>query len=466
MRRIVLSQTTKKQLAYGTIQGLAIAFFFFLFLTYSPSLYRLSEFPYIQPNNVQIAQDAGGDFHAIYADGLRLENGSLRAIIKHRTYHDETWFRELPLSDLVRTSNPYNYFIYSPPWDVQTTLACSYSGEMAAGWLDVKKDYYDMVGSAYYILNDGVVWGQPEQLLQRFNITHFQLAYSIDGILYAAWIEFLDPLEFWDSWQLMCWEVGSQNPPQVVFVALEFPYGTEHLFELLPGRDGRVSILFKPEDEFYQASNIGGNWTISSLYISEVYDTWAAAIDSQENIHLAYEIYNSQDGLALVCDGRVLSEDENIYRLSLSIDRSDNLQVFWAEYDYLIGGFQYYTQKFVDYSWVSRYHITGLPNDLVDSQIVMMASNYGYLVMEQSVGKAGQLAHYYLGSSYFSYAVNAMVVDASFVDYISTSVPQMLSQFQLFTLGTGSLIIVGILVFFPLVFLILRSSFIRLISGI
>ncbi|MFX1565728.1 MAG: hypothetical protein ACFFCH_07045 [Promethearchaeota archaeon] len=466
MRRIVLSQISKKQLIYGTIQGLAIAFFFFLFLTYSPGLLQLSDFPYIQPNNVQIAQGAEGDFHAIYADGVQLENGSLRAIIKHRSFRDGAWFLEIALSDFVRPSYIYYYFTNSPPWNVRTTLASSDSGELAVGWLDVKSDYYDLVGSAYYALYDGVFWGQPEQLLQRFNVTQFQLTYSIDGILYAAWIEVFDPHEFWGSWQLMCWEVGSPNPPQVVFMAPEFSYDIEHKFELLPGKDGSVSIIFKPEVEFYQASYNGDTWTISDLYISEVYDIWAAAIDSQENIHLAYETYDSSDGLALFCDGKVLSENKNIYGLGLSVDKSDNLQVFWGEYEGLISGFQYYTQKFIDSSWVQRYLVAGLPSDRFDAQFVMMASNYGYLVMDQSVGRAGQLAHYHLGSSYFSHAVNAMVVDACFVDYISTSVPQMLSQLQLFTLGTGSLTIVGVFVFFPLIFLILRSSFIRLISGI
>jgi hypothetical protein len=465
MRRVALSQSTKIQLVYGTIQGFAIAFFLFLFLTYSPWLYQLSEFPYIGPTSSQLTQGQGAELHAIYAESIQLENGSIRAIIKHRSYRDGDWFLDMPISDLVRPMYSDYYFYFDPP-PTPTTLACSAFSEKAAGWLEPNGDYYSRVGSAHYVLNDGVFWGQPQQLLQRSNITHFQLAYSLDGILYAAWIEVFDPLDYWESWRLLCWEVNSPTPPQIVSEGPNLDYSDGHLFKLLPGREGRVFIRFKPEDQFYQASHINGTWSVTEWNIPHVvYNNWDAVIDSQETIRFAYSGYGSEDVNQLVCDGQVLSE-AYAYRLSLSLDRSDNLQLFWIEYDFLLRGYQYYTQKYMDSSWTHRYLIAGMPTELRYTKLVMMAENSAYLVQEQTVGRAGQLAHYHLGSAYFSYIVNAMVLDASFIDYISTSVPQMLSRFQLFTLWTGSLIIVGVLVFFPLIFLILRSSFIRLISGI
>ena len=105
-------------------------------------------------------------------------------------------------------------------------------------------------------------------------------------------------------------------------------------------------------------------------------------------------------------------------------------------------------------SWDSPIFLSDIPTQNSYADLVMIDSQYSYIVHLQKFQSASQLVYYTLDGS--SVYLNSNL-------YVST-VSEMLLRYQLFLIAKGATIIFGTLVFLPIVFVFSRYSFKRILS--
>ncbi|MFX0169935.1 MAG: hypothetical protein ACFE89_11345 [Candidatus Hodarchaeota archaeon] len=471
MKRRPMANTTLS--LYAIAQVSAIVLFIFLFITYSPVIQRLSQFPPITPQELKATMGQHNRQQAIWADYIQTNDGSFRVVIKHSSYEGTVWSEPVVLSNLV-----IPLFTLIPPgywgplnWRVVTSLACSDNGSMSAGWITYNSTFSNDVGSVQYVVHDGTEWSQSNSLTNQSNIANFQLRYSRDGVLFAAWLELNYSTYSEARWKLYCWEVGSPSLPQLVFEGNEsYYYDMDSVsFILLPGRNGSIHLFCKTPTSILFRANVNGTWSAIDSFSGNYYGVWGAAIDSQERIHLVYDYYNGFDDTALRYtsffngtwgSNETLVQGVSVVRLWLAVSSLNELQVLWAQIGQHAFSYNpvFFTVKYFDGNWTSKIQVMGLPSGSIESQLVLGAGDT-YLIQEQPLGSARQFAHYQLGFPHFSETLGLNVTEVHFLGIVSTSIPQMLTQFQVYALGFGTIMVIGVAVFFPLVYRFLRSSF-------
>ena len=471
----------RRQLFSLTQIALVITFLIFAVI-FTPRL--LKEPEPLNPQGFQAAVGQYNSLHAIYAEATWLDDNIHQVIIKYQLYDslNSKWSDPIYLSHpSLYATDPYPLINYQAVHqDIITTTTCSKSWleQKAVGWIAYTADN-TLCGKPYYVLNDRPLWSAPTPLTNQSNIRFLQLQYSLDDVLYAAWIEYQNPENWYEGWTFYFWEVGSPNPPQRVMEGTMYLSSTppNSPFKILPGRQSTLYVVLKSDYAILFRAYINGSWTEVESF-STIHSDWDAVLDSMERTHLVYTYEKNWDEVPTLRYASCFNGTWDVNTTLLaeaptdglwaSVDESDDLQIVWLENSLtdFWGYYPYpYTMKCIAGHWTPKEQIVGLSEEWwYQGQLHMINAQQSHFLLEENVGLATQLVHYQLGPSYYSETHGTNVTGADRANILTTSYPQMIVYYQISAFGVTSVLMIGVLVFFPLLFRVLRASFRRIFT--
>ena len=222
---------------------------------------------------------------------------------------------------------------------------------------------------------------------------------------------------------------------------------------------------------------INGSWTEVESF-STIHSDWDAVLDSMERTHLVYTYEKNWDEVPTLRYASCFNGTWDVNTTLLaeaptdglwaSVDESDDLQIVWLENSLtdFWGYYPYpYTMKCIAGHWTPKEQIVGLSEEWwYQGQLHMINAQQSHFLLEENVGLATQLVHYQLGPSYYSETHGTNVTGADRANILTTSYPQMIVYYQISAFGVTSVLMIGVLVFFPLLFRVLRASFRRIFT--
>lgn len=442
---------------------IAIGGLIFLFILVTPAMNTLNYSPHSGPISPKVVLDGTGRLHVFWGDLYQLTNGSKRVIMKYQT-HQNGWVQPIALS------NPFNpqsllcgeWYYYG---DLRTTLTCDQDGQVAVGWVQKTADpLYEEIGIAYYRIYNGTNWSDIIELPIDNEVGFFDLQYSLNNTLYALYQEY----NATDFWWLQFWEVGSASPPITLFEM--GIYGSYYLGnpKLLAGLEDHLFLFWGNQTErglcFRAYQNESWSSDIRVDEIGEV-DCWDVALGRDETIHVVWHnwvgdtYYRQFQNQTWSLSTKLPITQFGWGWLDLEVDSENNLQLLWQEYYIPPPGpfynpltYHIYSIKRIGTNWGSQSELFGVPLDNIEVALVMVDATQSHLVLRQWIRSASQLIHYSLEGS-----------TATKVHTLASTVAEMISGLQIYLLFNGGVLVLGVLVFLPIVVILLRRSVHRII---
>ncbi len=434
----------------------------------APAIDGLYYQPAIGPISPQAELDGANQLQVCWGEVISLPNGSVRCVMKYQApTHD---IDPILISEPFRTNwLPYQIWSYSE--DIRTTLTCDSTGNIAIGWIQPLPNWYfdPRDGQGYLRVYNNTAWSTIQILPNTHVVSKFQLQYGLNGTLHAFYLNHLSD----SQWQLQCWQVGSMLPP--VTLLDETAEGAHYLqrSQLLAGFDDHLYFFWDnySQDNFGLAfrSYRNGSWSQDVLVNNGTWglDEWLVVMSPDETIHVVWCEY-SGDIFHRSYYNQTWSATTHFDQIpgrlfDLEVDSDNNLQLLGQEHfipppNFVASSWnlliRFYIMKRIGTSWDSPILLTDIPTQNSYVDLVMIDSQYSYLVHLQKFQSASQLVYYTLDGS--TVYLNSNL-------YVST-VSEMLIRYQLFLIAKGATIIFGALVFLPIIFVFSRYSFRRILS--
>ncbi|MFW9985426.1 MAG: hypothetical protein ACFFDJ_02560 [Candidatus Odinarchaeota archaeon] len=465
IRNPTTSQSLKPTL-FIFLQAILIAVFLVVSITTAPTIDGLYYHPLIGPISLQAELDGTNQLQVSWGEIISLPNGSTRCVIKCQapTHNIDP----ILISEPFRVNwEPYGTWLYSE--NIHTTLTCDSTGNIAIGWIQPLPTWYlnPEDGQGYLRVYNNTAWSAIQSLPNTTVVSKFQLQYGLNGTLYAFYLNHLSDYQ----WQLQYWQVGSELPPTTLLN--ETSEGAHYLqrSQLLAGFDDHLYFFWDnySQGDFGLAfrSYRNGSWTQDELVNADAYDLddWLVVMSPDETIHVIWSEYSS-DVHYRSYHNQTWSVTTDVIQIwgrlfDLEVDSDNNLQLLGQEY-YIpppgpfIGELfsPFYTMMRFGDSWDSPILLNDIPTQNSYVDLVMVDSQYSYLVHLQKFQSASQLVYY---------TVDVSTVYLNHNLYVST-VSEMLLRYRLLLIAKGAIIIFGALVFLPIVFVFSRYSFRRVLS--